>query len=179
MLAGNAGNNDLNAGDGADTLIGGDGSDTLTGGAGADTFILDTTIGGTDFVTDFQSGIDLIRINDLASGLALGNQDGVIDNVTTISGPDGFSASNELVFVTGNIIGPITTASAATIIGSATSAYVQGDTGLFVVNNGTDSALLRFLSSAADEKVSDAELALIGMFQGTASTLMSDYAFGV
>lgn len=149
-MTGNDGNNALNGGAGADTLTGGDGADTLTGGAGADTFKLAAATGGADLILDFLSGTDLIRLNDLASGLGLGNQDGVIDHATTIPGPGGFSTSNELVIVTGNIVGPITAASAAARIGSATNAYAQGDTRLFVVDNGTDSALFRFVSSAAD-----------------------------
>ena len=35
------------------------------------------------------------------------------------------------------------------------------------------------MSVAADEGVSDTELTLIGILQGTASTRMSDYVFGV
>jgi hypothetical protein len=128
---------------------------------------------------DFLSGTDLIRIDDLASGLGLGNQDGDIDNAISIPGPGGFSALNELVIVTGNIVGPITTAGATAVIGSATSAYAPGNTGLFVIGNGTDSALFKFVSAAADERVSDTELTLIGMFQGTTSTVAADYVFGV
>jgi len=61
----------------------------------------------------------------------------------------------------------------------AVSAYTQGYTGLFVVDDGTDSALSRFISSAADAVVNDTELTLIGTLQGAASTVVSDYAFGV
>ncbi|MGZ5025868.1 MAG: glucosaminidase domain-containing protein [Methylobacter sp.] len=179
LLVGNDGNNVLNGGDGTDTLVGGGGIDILTGGAGTDTFILNTTIGGTDCVTDFQSGTDLIRINDFASGLVLGNKDGVIDNATVIPGPGGVSVLNELIIVTGNIVGPITTASAAAAIGWATSAYAKGDTSLFVVDNGTDSVLFEFVSSAADEEINDKELILIATLQSTASTVLSDYVFGV
>lgn len=178
LLIGNDGNNILNGGAGADTLVGG-GTDTLMGGTGADTFKLTTATGGADLIMDFLSGTDLIRLDDLATGLGLGNRNGVIDNAATISGPGGFSTSNELVIITGNIVGPITAASAAASIGSATSAYAQDDTRLFVVDNGTDSALFRFLSSAADAGVSYTELTVIGTLQGTASTGVSDYVFGV
>jgi Ca2+-binding RTX toxin-like protein len=178
VLTGNGGNNALNGGAGVDVLAGGGGADSLTGGAGADTFKLSTATGGADLITDFLSGTDLIRLDDLASGLGLGNRDGVIDNATTVSGPGGFTPSNELVIVTGNIIGPITAASAAGNIGSATSAYTEGYAGVFVVDNGTDSALFRFVSSAADAAVGDTELTLIGTLQGTASTTVLDYAFG-
>lgn len=112
-LAGNSGNNALN---------GGAGADTLTGGADADTFKLTAATGGADLVTDFLSGTDLIRLDDLASGLGLGNRDGIVDNAATVSGPGGFTPSNELVIVTGNIVGPIAAAGAAASIGSATGA---------------------------------------------------------
>lgn len=179
VLTGNDGSNTLNGGAGADILTGSGGTDTLTGGTGVDTFKLTTAAGGADLITDFLSGTDTVCVNDLVSGLGIGDQDGVIDNAITIPGFGGFSTSNELVIVTGNIVGSITAAGAATIIGSATSAYAQGDTGLFVVDNGTDSALFKFVSVAADEGVSDTELTLIGILQGTASTAMSDYVFGV
>jgi Ca2+-binding RTX toxin-like protein len=176
-LTGNDGINILNGGAGADTLAGRGGADTLTGGTGADTFKLATTEGGADLITDFLSGIDHICINDLASGLGIGNQDGVIDSILVVSGHGGFSTSNELVIVTENITGPITAASGVESIGSATSAYAQGDTCVFVVNNGTDSALFRFESSSADGAVSESELTLIGILQGITSTTSSDYAF--
>jgi Ca2+-binding RTX toxin-like protein len=169
-LIGNGGNNVLN---------GGAGADTLTGGEGTDTYELTTTTGGTDLITDFLSGTDTIRINDLASGLGLGDKDGFIDNATTVPGLGGFSASNELVIVTGDISGLITAASAAATIGSAASAYALGYVGLFVVDNGTDSALFKFVSSAADSVVSGTELTLIGTLQGTTSTMVSDYVFGI
>ncbi len=179
VLTGNGENNALNGGAGVDALVGGGGADILTGGAGADTFKLATVAGEADVITDFLSGTDLIRLDDLASGLGLGNQDGILDNATTIPGPGGFSASNELVIVAENIVGPVTAAGAAAIIGSATSAYAQGYASLFVVDNGIDSALFRFASSAADEGVSDTELTLIGTLQNTASTTVLDYAFGI
>lgn len=179
VLTGNGGNNALDGGAGVDALAGGGGADILTGGAGVDTFKLSITTGGADLITDFLSGTDLIRLDDLASGLGLGNRDGVIDNATTVSGPGGFAPSNELVIVTGNIVGPITAASAAGNIGSAISAYTEGYAGVFVVDNGTDSALFRFVSSAADAGVGEAELTLIGTLQNAASTTVLDYAFGV
>lgn len=170
LLLGNDGNNVLN---------GGAGVDTLTGDAGTDTFTLTTATGEADTITDFLSGTDTIRINDLASKLGIGNQDGFIDNATTVPGPGGFSASNELVIVAGNVYGPITATGASTAIGSAEDVYIQGYTGLFVVDNGIDSALFKFASSAADKVVSDTELTLIATLQGTASTVVSDYVFGV
>jgi hypothetical protein len=176
LLTGNDSNNVLNGGAGADTLLGGGGVDIVTGGTGSDTFEFTSTT-GADLITDFLPGTDLVRFNDMASGLNVGNQDGVIDNAATVPGPGSFTSLNELVIVTENIVGQITAASAAAAIGPAAGAYAQGDVRLFVVNNGIDSAVFRFVSSAADEKVSDTELTLIGILQSAASTTVSDYVF--
>ncbi|MEM6253551.1 MAG: CHRD domain-containing protein [Cyanobacteria bacterium P01_D01_bin.156] len=65
-LDGGAGKDTLSGGEGNDNLIGGEGNDLLAGGRGYDTFIL-MVGGGTDTITDFGVGIDLIG---LSSGLS-------------------------------------------------------------------------------------------------------------
>lgn len=74
-LFGQAGNDTLIGGEGFDVLRGGDGADILIGGAGNDilTGDGDNTVGfdifvispdsGTDRITDFQTGIDKIRLD--------------------------------------------------------------------------------------------------------------------
>ncbi|WP_254899434.1 calcium-binding protein [Methylomagnum ishizawai] len=178
VATGNSLGNILAGNEGDNILDGGAGADTLTGGGGADLFKFGTVSGGIDIVKDFLSGTDLLLINDLTTGLALGDKDGVIDAAKLTTSPGGFAPSNELVVVTGNIVGAITATSAAAVIGSATSAYAKSYAGLFVVDNGVDSALFKFVSSAADATVSATELTLVGTLQGTASTALSDYAFG-
>ncbi|MDO9106908.1 MAG: glucosaminidase domain-containing protein [Methylovulum sp.] len=174
LLWGNEGSNVLNGGMGSDTLSGGEGgADTLIGGEGSDVFRL---VGGISTVTDFQSKTDSVYIND--SGLDIGNQNGILDNATIVSEAGPFSEINELVIVTKDISGSITTASAAIVIGSASNAYTTGYRGLFAVDNGIDTALFEFTSSAADATVDSAELMLIGTLQNTASTVLTDYAFG-
>ncbi len=80
---GNAGNDVINGGDGEDTMLGGQdndmltgesgndvlsgdrGFDTLTGGGGADQFLLAASAQqGSDIITDFQDGVDKIRLPD-------------------------------------------------------------------------------------------------------------------
>ena len=70
MLFGQAGNDNLTGAGGADTLIGGGGidrlfgrrgNDELTGGEGADRFIFNLG-DGFDTITDFEQGVDRIRI---------------------------------------------------------------------------------------------------------------------
>ncbi|MCG3168962.1 MAG: hypothetical protein CALGDGBN_00472 [Pseudomonadales bacterium] len=174
VLAGLGDNDTLSGGGGADTLIGGTGADSLSGGAGADHFVFASLV-GSDRIGDFTSGSD--RFVFAQSALSIGNGDAVVDNAVAVAGPGGFSELAELVIVTGNIAGAITAASAAAAIGSATGAYGSGDTRLFAVDNGTDSALFLFTSAAADALVDSGELAVLGFATGTASTAMSDYLF--
>ncbi|MEK0196233.1 calcium-binding protein, partial [Microcoleus anatoxicus] len=61
-LYGGKGNDFLIGGDGSDFLSGDVGDDTLTGGAGNDVFFLTQSI-GTDTITDFRKGEDLIGLN--------------------------------------------------------------------------------------------------------------------
>uniref|UniRef100_UPI002617A77F calcium-binding protein n=1 Tax=uncultured Ruegeria sp. TaxID=259304 RepID=UPI002617A77F len=60
-LFGGAGDDQLDGGMGADLLNGGLGTDILTGGSGTDVFYFDENF-GTDTITDFEDGSDLIRI---------------------------------------------------------------------------------------------------------------------
>ncbi len=61
-LDGRVGNDILTGAGGNDTLLGGTGNDTLTGGAGADIFVFKDDM-GTDIITDFESGLDKIKIS--------------------------------------------------------------------------------------------------------------------
>jgi Ca2+-binding RTX toxin-like protein len=63
---------------GADTLsgnvrdnvfVGGGGADILTGGEGADVFVLQSLADAGDSITDFVSGVDMIKIDAAAFGL--------------------------------------------------------------------------------------------------------------
>jgi Ca2+-binding RTX toxin-like protein len=63
ILNGGDGNDILLGGKGDDLLTGGLGSDTLTGGAGNDKFLLSTNF-GTDTITDFEVGKDLLVLGN-------------------------------------------------------------------------------------------------------------------
>jgi len=60
-LRGSGGSDDLSGQAGSDTLRGDRGNDRLTGGEGHDTFIFAAT-DGTDTITDFEAGVDRVRI---------------------------------------------------------------------------------------------------------------------
>ncbi|UWQ73951.1 peroxidase family protein [Leisingera sp. M658] len=61
-LSGNKGNDTLDGGLHADTLTGGTGDDLLTGGAGGDCFLFRTRHHGDDTITDFELGLDEIKV---------------------------------------------------------------------------------------------------------------------
>ena len=175
LMTGAAGDNTLNGGAGLDTLVGGAGSDNLTGGTGSDVFVFDSLV-GSDTITDFTTGIDQLRISQ--AGIGVGNGDTVVDGAATVAGPGGFAVGAELVAVTGNIAGAITAVSAATTIGSATSAYAIGAKSLFLVDNGSSSALFLFTAANADALVGSSELTLLANLSATPSVGTADLMFG-
>jgi Ca2+-binding RTX toxin-like protein len=65
-LNGGDGNDVLDGGTGRDTLNGEKGDDVLTGGADTDWFWLASTGTGHDIVTDFENGLDKVRITGIA-----------------------------------------------------------------------------------------------------------------
>jgi Ca2+-binding RTX toxin-like protein len=149
-------------------LQGGSGSDKLTGGLGADLFVIDN-LAGSDTITDFVSGIDHLRLD--SSALGLGGDD--ID-ASVHASRGGFSTGEELVLFTARMA-TASTANAAAIIGSATSAYEKGDVALFVVSTSTASTLYRFVSSSADAAVSASELTALATLTGTPTVTLDDF----
>ncbi len=93
LILGNGGNNRLSGldgsdtlrgGSGADTLLGGAGNDSLDGGTGADRFVFAEPGQGSDTVTGFTPGTDLIVLDASAfgGGLAAGAAPTFIANFT-------------------------------------------------------------------------------------------------
>lgn len=72
-LEGGADDDTLRGEGGDDILVGGAGRDVQFGGAGADTFLFTavTDSGGSarDVIRDFETGVDVIDVSDLASGI--------------------------------------------------------------------------------------------------------------
>lgn len=177
FLVGGAGDDSLTAGEGVDSILGGVGSDAIVlteTTAAVDTVIItagDVTGGAIDTITGFAAGagVDVLR---LATGLGAGNNDAVIDNGNFDAATNNFAVNAELVVVDTAIAGAITTASAATVIGNALAAYAANDVRIFVVGNGTDSAVFRFVSAAADATVSAAELTQVATLTGVVQTTL-------
>jgi len=172
VLTGNSVANTLSGGTGNDTLIGGAGSDRLIGGAGNDFFQFNSKV-GSDTIIDFNSAADTFRFSQ--AGIRIGDGDTVVDGFAVRNATGGFSSATELVVFTPNAAS-LSTTGAAAVIGSATSNFTVGAARLFVVDNGTDSGIFLFTSSAANAQVSASELVQIATFNGT-TTVASDYVF--
>lgn len=94
-IGGAEGNDSLLGGNGNDTIHGGNtGDDTLTGGGGSDLFQFNALLGiGTDRITDFEVGVDLIELQRF-TGVGIGglkdliHQDGnrVVIDLTSVTG---------------------------------------------------------------------------------------------
>ncbi len=72
-LTGGEGNDYLYGGNNADNLYSGKGSDNLTGGTGADVFHFTSDLrqGDIDFIMDFESGVDSIRLSKAQSAVEI------------------------------------------------------------------------------------------------------------
>jgi hypothetical protein len=111
------------------------------------------------------------------SGVAIGDGDSAVEGVRTRAAPGGFLATDELVIFSNNA-GALTAAGAAAVIGSATSGYAVGRKALFVVDDGTSSAVFRFVAADGDAAVEAGELTLLAVLAGTPATGIADVLFG-
>ena len=104
---GAAGNDLVSGGDGDDLLSGGVGHDTLYGDAGADRFLFNSALvaANTDRIADFQSGLDVIVV-DNAVFLALAGLEGVLDAEHYWVGAQAGNATSTIIYnpVTGALI---------------------------------------------------------------------------
>ncbi|MBI3901520.1 MAG: calcium-binding protein, partial [Nitrosomonadales bacterium] len=189
IIVGNANNN---------VLTGGAGADTLTGGAGADTFVLGSSQ-SADTITDFVSGTDHLQISmhgvtpGAGAGISIGNGNTTIESSATQTigngavGFLGFDVTAELVVFTYNAANSTTvqygTLAAAAEIGYANGVITSGGTRLFVVDDGTSSAVYLFTSdgntagTGGTTLVTSNELTLLATMNSTASTTVADFGF--
>ena len=107
-LNGMAGDDVLRGGKGDDNLNGGAGNDTLTGGKGDDVFYFQPADGaGTDTITDFGNGADLIDLMffqlDSLDGLMTLSDEGVTIDLTgvTVTGTDGVESTGGTILLEG------------------------------------------------------------------------------
>ena len=158
----------------ANILNGQAGNDILSGGGGTDRFILDS-LTGSDFISDLISGIDKLVLDNSGLG-GLGDKDSRLEGALLRESAGGFSNKAELVVFSDDINGSISATSASEQIGSASSAYVVGDTRIFAVDNGSQTAVYLFKAQDANAIVDSNELKLLGILN-TAQTALGDYLF--
>jgi serralysin len=172
LLIGGAGDDTLIGGTSFDQLRGDDGADALTGGSGADSFIFSSLV-GIDTVTDFASDTDTLLID--MSEIAVGNQDTTVDNGVTIGAVTLWDSNNEVVVAT-SALGSLGASDVAAYLSATSDVVTAGDTVIFVVNDGTDSAIYRYTSSGSNTVVVS-ELEQIALLEGAASVALTDIQF--
>lgn len=134
-------------------------------------------------VKGFASGQDRIEL----AGYWVGNGDLVFDNASEQPNPGGsFSAASELVLFRTDLpsafmgvsdlsFTPLDAADVASVIGSADAAVGVGNTRVFVLDDGQNSALYLFQSNDSNALVTGDELYLIGVVQGNAAMSAADF----
>jgi Ca2+-binding RTX toxin-like protein len=160
-----------------DTVTADNGVAEQGSGSGIYNFVAGATIG------DFEQGLDGVAI----AKEYVGDQDAVIDGAVVMAGAGGsFSSSAELVLVRADVadsftasntafFDPISATAVADVIGSASAAIAVNETRLFVVDDGSSSALFLFQSNDGDAAVTIDELFLLGVVSGQASLAASDF----
>ncbi len=171
---GNDLDNTLTGNAAANILNGQAGNDILSGGGGTDRFILDS-LTGSDFISDFLSGTDKLVLDNSGLG-GLGDKDSRLEGALLRDSAGGFSNKAELVVFSNDINGSISATAASEQIGSASSAYVIGETRIFAVDNGSQTAVYLFKAQDANAIVDSNELKLLGVLD-TAQTALRDYLF--
>ncbi|MEL6319952.1 MAG: Calx-beta domain-containing protein [Cyanobacteria bacterium J06626_14] len=84
VLFGNGRSDTINGGSGDDVIVGGGGNDVLTGGAGEDAFAYRRLFEGTDTITDFAVGVDVIDLNRLVNNFGVNAGTAFEENVRLI-----------------------------------------------------------------------------------------------
>lgn len=155
-----------------------------------DNGVVETSTGSGEFVYaagstigDFEQGLDLIAV---AAGF-VGDGDTTLDGAAVKASAGGtFAQGAELVIFRTNIadqiafsassfFDPIDAASVVAVIGSASAAFAVNETRLFVVDDGTNSALFLFQANDNNAVVAIDELYLLAAVTGQANLGIADF----
>jgi len=160
-----------------DTVLAENGvSETFTG-SGAFEFINGATIG------DFETAVDAF----LVAKEFVGDGDNLLEGaVTTTSAGASFSASAEIVFMRANVVDTfaygrtsffddIDAAAVDAVVGNASASMAVNTTKLFVLDDGTNSAVFLFQSNNGDSVVTLDELYLLSVVTGQSAMTGSDF----
>jgi Ca2+-binding RTX toxin-like protein len=188
-IVGGVGADSIVGGSGADTLTGGSGADTIVGGVGSDTISLggadaardvvsytsttaaNLALEGSDSITGFQTAATRDIINFASGALVNGTNNGYA-NLTATNGTVG---TNDVIVTLGGTNFTSTAdltvnATALAIIDALdTSNIANGDTVLFLLDNGTNVYAWLFTETATNTGTVDtAELTLLGTLNSIA-----------
>lgn len=159
------GTNVITTGTGADIITGGAGADTITGGAGDDSINLtestssaDTVVfaatavaNGTDTVTGFTAGTDLLNVSAFETVGAL------VDGTGTYT-----IAAGQVVYLGGQAAGAAdSTAAAITALNSAGVVTAATQTNWIVISDDNSTAIYSALNNAANTEYTGATLTLV------------------
>lgn len=184
----------------ADLIVARGGMDTVVGALGNDTISLTETTAARDSVRFAESGAanfdtvngftagaaataDVISLAGLLRGtvgLGVGNGDNAITNAAYNGATNMFAQDSDLVVFDTAIIGAISAASAATVIGTNNTpagVFGAGVVRTYVVGNGTDSAVFAFTSVNGDGTVDANELSQVAYLVGVAQTALESNNF--
>ncbi len=134
-------------------------------------------------IADFNPAVDLIQF----AASSVGDNDTLLENVaikTTAGGT--FSAASEMTIFRTDVAATFSysnsqltyfdAAAVTAVIGNASTAFAAGSERMFVVDDGTSSAIFQFVSSAADAVVSTSELSLVSVVYNNTEMVASDFA---
>lgn len=192
-----SGNTTITGGGGADSITAAAANVLVTGGAGADTISITNVAGNkivvfTDAATSdaitvannvwATGGADKIQFS--MAGIAIGNGDTTVDSGETLAGTT-VTATAELAVLQTNVATAFTAAdtsaqaAAKAVALSAVfgAAVAAGTTKVLAYDDGTNTAIFRFTSAAADTSITAGELTLVGVVMGVAATAHGDFAF--
>jgi Ca2+-binding RTX toxin-like protein len=168
-IVGASGNDTIFGGDGNDSITGGAGNDNITGGAGADTFVFAATavLNGTDVITDFTTGADILNVDAMTAATA----------ATTVTGPQTATAGvfyylgGQAAGAADSIAGSVTAlAAAGTWTDAAATVYI-------LVSDDNSAALYQYTGDGLNNDFNAAEFTLMGTITGVVAA--GDLFFGL
>lgn len=180
VLFGSGGNDVIVGGAGADTIHGLGGQDVLTGGAGVDTFVITdganqaALLASRDIITDFTAGDsgDKIDYNGAQADTTLSGG----DSMTTVSSAGNLvlAADTKVVNITTTDISGAFSTDGASVLDAIVAGTSSGtitmaganEIALFVISNGTDTAIYLADSGATTGALVANEMSLIATLQG-------------
>ena len=175
-LFGGAGDDVIIGGGSNDVIDGEAGNDTMTGGTGIDHFDIDVTDGGTDTITDFVSGTDVIDIDGYTNDYVIGNH----NDVAAVTGAVTLAANTGVNEITGTLRAAITdfsngTQVLAAISDTSVSAAAVDDIVLTVIYSGGNAYIYEMNDADSSTTIEAGEVTLIATLEGVTDVNSGDF----